>query len=401
MPLVGAHSLPAVGQRVTRDAWFQHLFGFSELEALGGRLGRMSAVAAKFELGADGTLRSLVNGASYGAGSFAARSLAELRDDADSRAAAGELPCGRVELRHQATRDVFEVHTDPSFAGATVMAASQFNALEFPNPDVAPEEGVTNYTYDGTQGPACALAAPAAAVFRNYFVRMPSGAVGQSAGEQLNLLGDLLRRVQGCPGDLAGAAALPLVKVRNGYTASDDSRLAQLNARIAQLADGPTARDELLGALRVGLHSRVEVPWAPGGRFVLAAPAERRRLSQVFCSSLACGYSDGSLEAWAPLARLVLDGAYEATLLAAVLEAADATGAGGRGVALLTFLGGGVFGNRDEWIDGAMARAVVRMRERGVALTVVVSHHGRVDEAREARLSAAIHAEEQLRKARG
>lgn len=396
---VAAQPLPAVGNRVTGDAWFQHLFGFSELAALDG-CGKMSAVAANFELGADGTLRSLVNGASYGAGFFVARSLADLRDCADRRAVAGELPLGRVVIRHAATPDVYEMHTDRLFAGATVMAASQFNALEFHNPDVTPEEGVTNYTHDRTQGPACALAAPAAAVLRNYFLRMPSGAMGQRAGEQLNLLGDLLRRVQGCTGDPSAAGKLPLVRVRNGYTVSDNQRLLKLNAKIAKLVDGPMARDELLGALRVGLHSRVEVPWAPGGRFVLAAPAERRRLSQVFCSAVACGYSDGPLAAWAPLARLALDGAYEAALLAAVLEASDAIGdGGGCGVALLTFLGGGVFGNKDEWIDAAMARAVVRMRERGVALTVVVVHHGRVDEARKARIAAAIRAEERLRRA--
>ena len=178
------------------------------------------------------------------------------------------------------------------------MAASQFNALEFPDQDVTPEAGVTDYTYDRTQGPACALAAPAATVFRNYFLPMPSGAVGQRTGEQLNLLSDLLLRVQGCTGDASGKVKLPLVRVRNGYTTSDNSRLRELNARIAKLADGPLARDELIGALRVGLHSRVEVPWAPGGRFVLAAPVERRLLSQVFCSALACGYSDGLLSAW-------------------------------------------------------------------------------------------------------
>ena len=101
-----------------------------------------------------------------------------------------------------------------------------------------------------------------------------------------------------------------------------------------------------------------------------------------------------------PLARLALDGAYEATLLAAVLEASGATGACGRGVALLTFLGGGVFGNKDEWIDAAMARAVVRVRERGIALRVVVAHYGRVDDARKARIGAAIRAEENASKAR-
>jgi hypothetical protein len=37
-------------------------------------------------------------------------------------------------------------------------AASQFNCLEFPGPECKPEDGVTAYFCDRTQGPACALA---------------------------------------------------------------------------------------------------------------------------------------------------------------------------------------------------------------------------------------------------
>ena len=51
---------------------------------------------------------------------------------------------------------------------------------------------MTGYIYDGTQGPACSLAAPAATVARNYFVDV-NGEAGQRAGNQLNLLADLLQ----------------------------------------------------------------------------------------------------------------------------------------------------------------------------------------------------------------
>ena len=100
-PKVGVQSLPVIGKRVTGDEWFRHLFGFSELAVLRGH-GGMSAVAANFELGTDGTLRSLTNGASYGAGFFAARSLTELRADVDRLASASELPLGQVSIKHTA-----------------------------------------------------------------------------------------------------------------------------------------------------------------------------------------------------------------------------------------------------------------------------------------------------------
>ena len=51
---------------------------------------------------------------------------------------------------------------------------------------------------------------------------------------------------------------------------------------------------------------------------------------------------------------MVLEAAYEATLLAA----AENAGLGGTNIVLLTRLGGGAFGNDDEWIHGAMNRAL-------------------------------------------
>lgn len=376
--------------RVKADAWFEHLFGFSEAAALfagrglGGSAG-LAAVCAKFELAADGTLTSKVNGASYGSGNFSTPSLAELRSEASGAA----LLAGEVTVRHVATPDVFELHTRPEFAGATFMAASQFNTLEFASPGATPEDGVTGYVYDATQGPACALAAPAATVVRNYLALVPAGrtgqsAIGQSAAHQLNLLGELLQLVQGSAGE-AGSQPPPLVAVRNGYTSSDEARLRNFNARLR--GGRALSREELAGALRVGLHSGVGVPWA-SERFVLKPAAERQVVSQVFCSALACGYSAGSLAAWEPLARLVLEAAYEATLLAALLEE-PAEGARPP-VVLITFLGGGVFGNADAWIETAIARAVAKVRRLGAALDVVVTHHGRVDDTKATRLEQAI-----------
>jgi hypothetical protein len=64
-----------------------------------------------------------------------------------------------------------------------------------------------------------------------------------------------------------------------------------------------------------------------------------------------------------------LEAAYEATMLAAVLNKQR----GASDVVLLTLLGGGAFGNADEWIHGAIRRALTMMS--GFALDVrLVSH---------------------------
>ena len=62
--------------------------------------------------------------------------------------------------------NVSTLHADKELAGSLFQVASQFNVLEMVSPDVGPEEGITCYQHDRTQGPACAMACPAATVFR-------------------------------------------------------------------------------------------------------------------------------------------------------------------------------------------------------------------------------------------
>ena len=124
-------------------------------------------------------------------------------------------------------------------------------------------------------------------------------------------------------------------------------------------------------------------------RYVLRPPGarhdRRQAVTQVFCSALAIGYSAGTPAGWAPLARLVLRAAYEATLLAAALDAATGRGSG---TVLLTFLGGGVFGNHTEWIEDAIVHALVRLRRSG--LRVLLVHYGAIHPAVKARIDDAF-----------
>ena len=68
--------------------------------------------------------------------------------------------------------------------------ASQFNLLEMVSPTVTPEHGVTRYQHDRTQGPACAIAAGAATIYRNYFAPV-GGGYGQTTERQFDGLADL------------------------------------------------------------------------------------------------------------------------------------------------------------------------------------------------------------------
>lgn len=156
--------------------WFERLTGFRET----------GYEATRHQLEVDGTrLRSRVNGQSYGIGALELASLGDLRD----RVQNGVNLRGRLNVQ-VVTGDVRRLHQSPEYASALIQVASQFNLLEMVGPDVTPEDGVTCYASDHTQGPACAIAAGAATIYRNYFA-LVGDAIGQTAGRQLDGLADL------------------------------------------------------------------------------------------------------------------------------------------------------------------------------------------------------------------
>lgn len=95
----------------------------------------------------------------------------------------------------------------------------------------------------------------------------------------------------------------------------------------------------------------------------MTLPGAGHLVSQVYASALPVGYSPHSASDWEPFARLVLEAAYEATLLAAALTPERRV--------FLTLLGGGVFGNRMEWIVDAIQRAVKQTQRLGLDIRIV------------------------------
>jgi hypothetical protein len=305
--------------------WFERLTGFREGDY------RETRARLKVE---NGRLYSLVNKASYVVGAFDLVSLNDLRRRAG---AAGKRGGG---LRAQIVAgDVRQMHRMPENAGALFQAASQFNCLEMVSPAVTPEQGVTRYQYDHTQGPACAIAAGAATIYRNYFVPV-GGSYGQTVDRQLDglaELGETLRQALAQPKD-------GLWTMRNGYAFCTRQGLVAITGHLDTL--NSEQLDFLRGKLSVGIHQDVEA--------TEAEPENRPLLSQVFCSALPISYTAIEASRWEQFARLILEAAYEATLWAAVLNARR----GASRTVFLTLLGGGAFGNPEAWIVAAMKRAL-------------------------------------------
>ncbi len=305
--------------------WFERLTGFREAG--------YAETQAKLQV--EGRrLRSRINGLSYGIGELELVSLADLR----ARVAGSSGPAGRLRFTN-VVGDVRKLHQAPEYAGALFQVASQFNLLEMVGPSVTPEGGVTRYAHDHTQGPACAVAAGAATIFRNYLA--PIGEqVGQTAQRQLDGLADV-------GAALAQALHRPVAELwtmQNGYAVPSAEGLKVACQHLRSL--DKAGLDVLRARLRIGVHRDVEVTDG-------ALPGQN--VSQAFCSALPITYARLPRTAdWRPFASLVLEAAYEATLLEAVLN----TRRGASNTLLLTRLGGGVFGNDDRWIDAALVRAL-------------------------------------------
>jgi hypothetical protein len=142
--------------------------------------------------------------------------------------------------------------------------------------------------------------------------------------------------------------------MRNGYAMCDHAGLEAISEHLAKL--GPEEIDALRGMLAIGIQSDVEVADAPGERLPL--------VSQAFCSALPVAYT--RVPSRHSFAVLVLEAAYEATMWAAVLNARR-----GASNVLLTFLGGGAFGNDDEWILSAMRRALTAVASFNLDVRIV------------------------------
>lgn len=318
--------------------WFERITGFQE----------DGYERTRQRLTVDGEhLVSLVNGSRHRIGHFELLSLRELRARVGDAAASGP-PC---TVRHE-RGDIRRMHADPALRHATFQVASQFNALEMTGPQITPEDGVTRYMHDHTQGPACAIAAGAATIWRNYFAPMGDGQ-GQTAQRQLDALagmGRILSQRLGC-----GVEAL--WSMRNGYALCTSEGLQAIGRLLRETA--PAECDALRAELAVAVQRGADVTDMPYG--------ERHTVTQVFCSALPVAYSDVPPLHWEPFARLILEAAYEATLLVALQNRLD----GGAATVLLTRLGGGAFGNPSTWIDDAIARALAVAKGAGLDVRLV------------------------------
>lgn len=340
--------------------WFESLTGFAE----------ESAEVVRENLTIDGPLMtSAANGRQMRIGRFETPSLAQLRLRCQDHLTMctdglGGGLSGGLQLS-EIVGDVQQLHCDPANAGALFQVASQFNVLEMVSPTVTPEHGVDIYEDDRTQGPACAIACGAGTIFRNYFVEV-DGQVGQSRTRQINCLAEL--------GQALGNVDNAMWQMQNGYIVASLAGLQDVGKRLAETDE--SQRDALRQLLCIGIHHDTAVTLGDASHTV----------AQAYCSAVPVAYSNHPPDLWQDFARLILEAAYEATMCTAVLNR-KATGCN---KVFLTLLGGGAFGNSEDWIFDSLSRALdcFQFEDFDVAIVSYEASNSRVRKLVEARASS-------------
>lgn len=312
--------------------WFEALTGFREISPE--QVRENISVCGK-------KLKSLINGREFICGNLEIPSLRELRE----RIKMHTIPAGNISVK-EVVANIRDIHCNSSNAGSLIQVASQFNLLEMASPSVTPEDGVGIYEYDHTQGPACAIAAGAGTVYRNYFVDV-NGRAGQTAGNQIDCLSDL--------GKALGNSDNHLWEMKNGYALATKESLQEITNKLRQATEPEI--DQLRRLVRIGIQWDTEVTIADS----------RHTLSQAFCSALPIAYSSISPTRWSEFAKLILDATYEATLCAGILNYMKT----GNNKVFLTLVGGGAFGNDISWIMDAIHRALKLYRHVGLDVIIV------------------------------
>lgn len=286
-------------------------------------------------------LHSRLNGRSWLFGELETPTLAQLRQ----RVRNIKYDLVPISVRN-VVGNVQHLHLNGANENAVFQVASQFNLLEMTSPRVTPECGVGIYEKDFTQGPACAIAAGAGTTYRNYFVDI-NGRIGQTADNQIDCLSGIAK--------LLDNSKQRLWKMVNGYALPSAEGLEEINRKLESMDEA--ALDAVRQALQIGLHWDTQVTLGDAAHTV----------SQAYCSALPVAYTNHTKELWAPLAKLVLEAAYEATICAAILN----VDRNRNNRLFLTRLGGGAFGNNPDWITNAISRSLELYSDSGLDVAIV------------------------------
>ena len=318
--------------------WFEEITGFIEKD--------YDQVHNNISI-TDQNLFSKVNQKNYSIGCFECLSLKDLRNKTFNQIRTEERSSCSIIID-----DVRNLLKSATNNGSIFQVASQFNCLEMVSPDVTPDQGITRYEWDRTQGPACSIAAGAATIYRNYFIPIDKD-FGQKAERQINNLDSLTEKLAK---DM-NCYTSDLWTMKNGYVITDEKALHQMDIHLSDCNEN--VLDQYRQLLKIGVHWDVQV--------TTSLENQQPIVTQVFCSALPVAYNKAKPSSWSRIAQLILEASYEATLLTGIINKNKS----GNNSMFLTLLGDGAFGNKKEWIQKAIIRALEVVKYSGLDIKIV------------------------------
>ena len=141
----------------------------------------------------------------------------------------------------------------------------------------------------------------------------------------------------------------------NGYALANIEGLKIITNEFERLNEAEY--EYLKGKLQIGVQTDSEVTIC----------AAKYKVTQCYCSCLPVGYSNIPSLHWEKFARFILEATYEATFYAALQNFKKTN----NNRLYLTLVGGGVFGNKIEWIFDAISKAISKFSKTPLDVKIV------------------------------
>ena len=252
--------------------------------------------------------------------------------------------------------DIKLIHSNAYLSdGSTIQVASQLNCLEMIEPGISPEDGITRYINDKTQGPLCVMTTPAGIAYRNYLYKD-----GQSKLNQIDMSSDLLKYLK------TKNSSINWI-IKNGYLIINNQNVLKMINSV--LTSSEQIKNEARNTILIGMHTNLGV--------YMNNKLYDHKVNHVLCSGLPITYNDLTIEMdlWDCLSELFLEAYYEMTLLIACRNNMKSKQ---NKPCYLTKVGGGVFGMKDIHIVNAINRAKNIIINRGYSLDIKIVHYGSI-----------------------
>jgi hypothetical protein len=232
----------------------------------------------------------------------------------------------------------------------TIQVASQLNCLEMVNPSIIPEDGITIYENDLTQGPISVMCVPSSIAYRNYLYNN-----GQTKNNQVDLSFELLAYLKKYNYKINW-------KNINGYLMIDNND--DILLKINNLLSNKNIREEAKNKLNAGVH------------YSIGVFNNNKNINHVLCSGLPINYHNNiDYKLWIPLSKLFLEALYEITLLFSSYSNIKHKC---NSPCYLTLIGGGVFGMDELIIFDSIKKACLAGLNRGYSLNVYIIHYNHI-----------------------